>query len=76
MMNNSKCIKYNCYYYFNSDDYFETCKLLDKYILLDKCYGIEEVPNKQIEIASKIQKLTQEFDRLCLLENWVKDNQS
>lgn len=72
-----KCIKENCQYYFESDNlYYETCKLISKRVLLDKCHGLTEVPNKQIEIASKIAKLTQEFDQLCLLENWVRDNQN
>lgn len=75
-MNNLKCIKYKCFCYFESDNlYYETCRLISKRVLLDKCYGLTEVPNKKEEIACKIAKLTEEYDQLCLLENWVKDNQ-
>jgi hypothetical protein len=71
-----KCIKENCDFYFESDNlYYEACQLISKRILLDKCYGLAEVPNKKIEIASKVQKLIKEFDRLCFLESWVEDNQ-
>ena len=71
-----KCIKNKCKKYFSSDNlYYETCYLISKRVLLDKCYGLAEIPNKKEEIVCKIAKLTQEYDDLCLLENWVKDNQ-
>jgi len=71
-----KCIKENCHYYFESDNlYYETCKLISKRVLPDKCYGITEVPNKKEEIACKIAKLTQEFDKLCSLKTLIINNQ-
>jgi hypothetical protein len=70
-----KCIKENCRYYFSSDNYFETCQLISKKVLLNKCHGLSEVPNKKEKIACKIAKLTEEFDYLCLLENLIKENQ-
>lgn len=71
-----KCIKENCRYYFESDNmYFETCQLISKQVLLNKCHGLSEVPNKKEKIACKIAKLTKEFDYLCLLENLIKENQ-
>ena len=42
-----KCIKEKCFLYFNSDDYYEVCQLVSKYVLIDKCYGIKEIPNKK-----------------------------
>lgn len=71
-----KCIKRKCKYYFESDQkYYEVCRLVSKYVLLDKCYGLDEVTNKKEEIACKIQKLTQEYEYLSFLETWVRDNQ-
>jgi hypothetical protein len=70
-----KCIKNNCRYYFSSDQYFETCQLVSKYILLDKCFGLSEVQNKKEEIACKIAKLTEEYEYLSFLETLVEDNQ-
>lgn len=46
-LNELKCIKENCPWYFESDQYIETCQLISKYIMLDRCYGINEIPNKK-----------------------------
>lgn len=70
-----KCIKDKCYLYFESDRYYETCQLISKRVLLDKCYGLAEIPNKREEIVCRIAKLTQELDKLNGLENLIRDNQ-
>jgi len=71
-----KCIKEKCGFYFESDNmYFETCRLISKRVLLDKCHGLSEVPNKKEKIACKIAKLTKEFNNLCLLETLIRENQ-
>lgn len=71
-----KCIKEKCGFYFESDGYYEICQLISKRVLLDRCYGLAEVPDKKEEVACKIAKLTEEYDRLCFLESWVEDNQN
>jgi len=71
-----KCIKEKCFLYFESDNkYFETCQLVSKYILLDKCYGITAIPNKKEEVICKIADLIKEFDCLNELEELIKNNQ-
>jgi len=70
-----KCIKEKCPYYHNSDDYFETCQLISKYVLLDNCYGISEISNKKEIIVCKIAKLIEELECLNRLENLIKNNQ-
>jgi len=71
-----KCIKENCKFYFESDNlYFETCQLISKYILLDYCYGLSEVPNKKEIIVCKIAKLVEELEYLNGLEELIKNNQ-
>ena len=42
-----KCIKEKCFLYFSSDNYYEVCQLVSKYVLIDECYGIKEIPNKK-----------------------------
>ena len=71
-----KCIKEKCNYYFDSNLYYGTCQLISKKVLLDKCHGLSEIPDKKEEIACRIAKLTEEFDRLCFLENWIRENQN
>lgn len=72
---NLKCIRGKCDYFFSSDNYFETCQLISKYVLTDKCYGLAEIPNKKEEIICKIAKLTEELNRFDELENLIKENQ-
>ena len=75
-INKLKCIKEKCSLYFESDNkYFETCQLVSKYILLDKCYGISEIPNKKEIIVCKIADLVKELDCLNELEKLIKNNQ-
>lgn len=73
--NNLKCIKDNCSKYFCSDNYYETCYLLSKRVLLDRCYGIAEIPNKKEEIICKIAKLTEKLNNLNELEKLIRENQ-
>jgi len=70
-----KCIRDKCRYYHESVIYNETCQLVSKRVLLGECFGLDEVNNKKEEIACKIQKLTQEFEYVSFLEDWVRDNQ-
>ena len=71
-----KCIKEKCFLYFESDNkYFETCQLVSKYILLDKCYGLTAIPNKKEEVTCKIANLVKELDCLNELEELIKNNQ-
>ncbi len=70
-----KCIKTKCDYYNEVRLHQEVCQLISKRVLLDKCYGLDEIPDKREEIACRIQKLTQEFVYLTSLENLVKENQ-
>ena len=70
-----KCIKENCPRFYSSDNYFETCQLVSKYVLIDKCYGIEAIPERKEEIACKIQKLIGEFTELGELEQLIKNKQ-
>jgi len=71
-----KCIKEKCFLYFESDNkYFETCQLVSKYILLDKCYGITAIPNKKEEVTCKIANLVKELDCLNELEELIMNNQ-
>lgn len=72
---NLKCIRDKCFCHFSSDDYFETCYLISKRVLLDQCYGLTEIPNKKEEIICKIAKLTEELNRLDELEKFIKENQ-
>lgn len=75
-MEELKCIKDKCKKYFESDNlYYETCQLISKYVLLDRCYGLVEVENKKEEITCKIAKLVEEYDYLDGLEKLVMDNQ-
>ena len=75
-MEELKCIRDKCSFYQESSIYHETCGLVSKRVLLDECYGLDEVVNKREEIACRIQKLTQEFEYLTFLKDWVKDNQT
>lgn len=70
-----KCIKDKCKMYWSSDEYFETCYLISKRVLLDKCFGLAEIPNRKDEIICKIAKLTQELTELEGLENLIRNNQ-
>lgn len=70
-----KCIKEKCSCYWESDSYYETCKLVSRYLLLDKCYGLSEVQNKKEEITCQIAKLVSELEYLNGLENLVRNNQ-
>jgi len=63
---NIRCIKEKCPFYYQSNIYQEVCHLTSKYKLLDKCYGILEIPNKKEIIACKIAKLINELE--CLEE--------
>jgi len=54
---NIKCIKEKCPFYYQSSTYQEVCHLTSKYKLLDKCYGVLEIPNKkEVIIYNKINK--------------------
>ena len=70
-----KCIKWKCRFYHESDNYFETCQLISKYILLDYCYGLSEVPNKKEIIVCKIANLVEELECLNGLEELIRNNQ-
>ena len=70
-----KCIKEKCFLYFSSDNYYEVCQLVSKYVLIDKCYGIKEIPNKKEEVVCKIAKLTNELNYLQELEILIRNNQ-
>ena len=70
-----KCIKEKCFLYFSSDNYYEVCQLVSKYILIDKCYGITAIPNKKEEVTCKIANLVKELDCLNELEELIKSNQ-
>ena len=70
-----KCIKEKCFLYFNSDDYYEVCQLVSKYVLIDKCYGITAIPNKKEEVVCKIANLVKELECLNELEELIKNNQ-
>jgi len=71
-----KCIKEDCKYYYDSGDrYIEVCQLISKYVLLDNCYGLSEIPNKKEIIACKIANLVKELDCLNELEESIKNNQ-
>ena len=70
-----KCIKWNCKFYHESDNYFETCQLISKYVLLNNCYGLSEIPNKKEELICKIAKLVKEYDYLSELEELIRNNQ-
>ena len=70
-----KCIKWNCKFYHESDNYFETCQLISKYVLLDNCYGLSEIPNKKEELTCKIAKLVSELEYLNELEELIRNNQ-
>jgi len=73
---NLKCIKENCKYYHNSSDYFESCELLSKYVLLDKCYGLSETQNKQENLACKISNLINELQYLNNLKSLIECHQN
>jgi len=70
-----KCIKWNCKFYHESDNYFETCQLISKYVLLNNCYGLSEIPNKKEELICKIADLVKEYDYLSELESLIKSKQ-
>jgi len=70
-----KCIKWNCKFYHESDNYFETCQLISKYVLLDNCYGLSEIPNKKEELTCKIAKLVNELEYLNELKELIGNNQ-
>ena len=75
-MNKIKCIKELCKFYYDSDDnYFETCQLISKYVLLNNCYGLSEIPNKKEELICKIADLVKEYDYLSELESLIKSKQ-
>ena len=74
-MTNHKCIRYKCPKFWESDWIIECCALLSKWVLLDKCHGLEEIINRKETIACEIQKLTKEYDELCQIESKIKENQ-
>jgi hypothetical protein len=70
-----KCIKYDCHFFFSTDE-FAKCQITQKYINDNSyCDGIEEAKNKAEEYAGKISKLLNEYNKLIELESYVKSNQ-
>lgn len=70
-----KCIKEKCPYYYESDTYYEVCRLTSKYCVIGDCIGFNNIRYKMEEIACKISNLMNEYNRLECLEDWIKDNQ-
>lgn len=75
MEDNLRCIRDKCDLFFSSDDYFETCNLVSKRVLLTRCFGLTEVKNKKEEITCKIAKLVSELEYLDGLEELVRNYQ-
>jgi hypothetical protein len=44
-------------------------------MLLDKCFGLMEIPAKKEELICKIAKLVEELNELEGLENLIRKNQ-
>jgi len=70
-----KCIEEKCFLYFSSDNYYKICQLINKHIILNKCCGIKEIPNKKEEVVCKIADLIKELECLNELEELIKNNQ-
>lgn len=70
-----KCIKYECKYYFNSDDYFEICHVANDYCVSGECIGFDKIDDAIEEIFCTISKLTREYNDLANLKDWIKENQ-
>lgn len=84
-----KCIQEKCKYYVDFMDnvindkklnsitkfipYYK-CKLTNEYIS-NKCEGVNKLEERKEEVGCKIQKLTQEYEYLNFLQEWVRDNQ-
>lgn len=66
-----KCIKQKCKYFLTSDD-FDKCYLADTYCTGDSCVGHELIDPKIEEVAGKIMKLVNEYDRLMVLKSEIK----
>ena len=74
-MNNLKCIKNECNYYFESDVYTQ-CIITGQYITKNSiCKGI--IPAKKLaeEKTCEVSKIINEITKLKELENFVKNHQ-
>lgn len=71
-----KCIGEKCPYYSVSDSYFTYCNIRNLPIGAElKCIGKKYIPQAIEEVMCKIAKLTTEYNRLSVLEEYIKDNQ-
>ena len=75
MTTNYKCIKYDCYFYFWTDE-FAKCQITEKYIDNNSnCEGIKEAKNKVEEFACSVSNMIDKYNKLMGLEMHVRSNQ-
>ena len=70
-----KCLKNQCSMYYSSDDYFETCQVVNEYCVAGNCIGYDKINSKMEEIVCKISKLTNEYNTLAELKKYIIDSQ-
>lgn len=70
-----KCIKEKCPYFYESDHSLRICQLSDEYYLLELCIGFSDIKPKMENITCQTSKLMYEYNRLFVLEDYIKDNQ-
>lgn len=71
---NLKCIKSGCNYYFETDGY-RKCRLSPSVFIWERCAGTNYVEEEIEKIASKISKLTKEYDELVGLRRYIESQQ-
>jgi hypothetical protein len=72
-----KCINFDkikCPMYFETDTY-KICQLNPTRYINEKCIGFSYIRPEMEEIACKIAELTNEYDKLAKLKNFIIDNQ-
>jgi hypothetical protein len=70
-----KCIKEKCNFYFESDKYYEVCKLTSKYCVAGDCIGFDWIKPKMEEIGCNVSRLMKEYSDLESLEDYIRNNQ-
>jgi len=61
--------------YYNSDDYFEICQLVNEYCVVGNCIGYDKINSKMEEITCEISKLMNIYNTLAELKKYIIDNQ-
>ncbi len=72
---NINCINELCPYFFSSDG-LKICYLANENYISDKCKGIDKIKPKMEYLSCKIAKLTNEYNKLEYLEDYIRSKQN